>query len=104
MKDQIKKVSFRVRRIYYNQFANGTKHEELRSLTPYWCKILLGPEDPEIAVIHTPGQPTLRFHITEIYIDYPEVVLGRKMSEQGQKDIETKLCIVTKIGKKGGIK
>ena len=122
----MKKVSFRVRRIYYDQFVNGTKREELRSLTPYWVKILFPvvsdafsnhPEvlrvdtlsgfilshmkpcnQPSIAVISSPGQPTLRFPIISIYIDRPECILGRELSEQGRKDIPTELCIVTKMG------
>lgn len=122
----IKKVSFRVRRIYYDQFANGTKHEELRALKSYWVKILFPvvsdefsnhPEvrnvdtlsgfilskmkpcnQPSIAVISSPGQPTLRFPIISIYIERPERILGRQLSEQGKQDIPTELCIVTKMG------
>ena len=125
MKD-VKKVSFRVRRIYYDQFAAGTKHEELRALKPYWIKILhpllpcrilekypylsdflhkyIKPphldfcNQPEIAVVSCPGQLTLRFKITDIRIDEPEKILGRELSEQGEKDISTELCIVTKMG------
>jgi len=122
----VKKVSFRVRRIYYDQFAAGTKYEELRTLKLYWVKILhpfvpfeysRHPEvkaidkmegvgfwnrnyQPEIAVISTPGQPTLRFEISSIWIDEPERVLGRKLSEEGKKDILTELCIVTKMGER----
>lgn len=46
-----KKVSFRVRRIYYDQFAAGNKNEELRALTPYWLKILC-PVIPERLINH----------------------------------------------------
>ena len=125
MKD-IKKVSFRVRRLYYDQFVAGTKHEELRALKLYWVKILhpfvpleysFYPEvqaidkmegvgfwnrnyQPKIAVISTPGQPTLRFKIDSIWIDEPEYILGRQLSEQGKKDIPTELCIVTKMGER----
>lgn len=124
-KDKVKKVSFRVRRIYYDQFVAGTKCEELRALTAYWVKILcpyVSPElsdhpevrnadtlsgfvlskikpcnQPKIAVIHTPGQPTLRFRIGAIWVDVPWRFLGGELSEQGNQDIPTELCIVTKI-------
>lgn len=126
--EEVKKVSFRVRRIYYDQFVAGTKKEELRALKLYWVKILrptllLGvpkgfyqkhitpilqewgltqvwvPDNqPKIAVISSPGQPTLEFKIASIYIDMPEHVLGREMSEQGKQDIPTEWCIVTKMG------
>lgn len=125
----MKKVSFRVRRIYYDQFVNGTKHEELRALKPYWVKILrpilprysigiyrkiikpilqeLGwkqvwtPDNqPQIAVISSSGQPTLWFEIISIYVDRPELILGRELSEQGKKDIPTEFCIVTKMGER----
>ena len=120
----MKKVSFRVRRVYYDQFAAGTKHEELRMLKLYWVKILhpfvpleyfYHPEvrainkmegvgfwnrnyQPKIAVISTPGQLTLNFKIESIWVDKTESILGRKLSEQGMKDIPTELCIVTKMG------
>jgi len=115
---EIKKVSYRVRRIYYDQFVEGTKKEELRALKQYWVTILCPyvPEDfamhpevgaldfpsikgqPEIAVIHTPKQPTLEFLIADIFVERPECVLGRELSEQGKKDIPTEYCIVTKMG------
>ena len=121
---KMKKVSFRVRRIYYDQFVAGTKHEELRALKLYWVKILhpfvpleylSHPEvqaidkrggvgfwnrnyQPKIAVISTPGQPTLNFRIVSIWVDKPESILGRELSDQGKKDIPTELCIVTKMG------
>jgi len=118
----MKKVSFRVRRIYYDQFANGTKHEELRALKLYWLKILrpIIPKkfithplirqwisskkpkglQPKIAVIHTSGQPTLCFKIVATWVDEPERILGRPLSEQGKEDIPTELCIVTRIGER----
>lgn len=126
----MKKVSFRVRRIYYDQFVAGTKHEELRALKLYWVKILCpwlpsepptgfyqkhitpileewgqkliwSPHNqPKIAVISSPGQPTLEFKIVSIDIARPELVLGRELSEQGRKDIPTEWCIVTKMGER----
>ena len=125
-KIKVKKVSFRVRRIYYDQFVAGTKHEELRALKLYWVKILhpfvpleysAHPEvkaidkmegvgfwnrnhQPKIAVISTPGQPTLSFKISSILIGEPELILNRKLSEDGKKDIPTELCIVTKMGER----
>ena len=89
-KTEVKKVSFRVRRIYYDQFLAGTKHEELRALTLYWYRILrphvskeyyFHPlimeyekktreygKRPTIAVVHTPKQPTLYFQIRYIEV------------------------------------
>ena len=123
--EKIKKVSFRVRRIYYDQFAAGTKHEELRALKPYWVRILQPflpysifrrvniqtileehgifrlwstNNQPLIAVISTPGQPTLYFEISTIYVDKQERILKRELSEDGKKDIPTEYCIVTKMG------
>lgn len=118
-----KKVSFRVRRIYYDQFANGTKQEELRTLKQYWVSILCPyvPEEfeehpevmaldfpsikgqPSIAIIHTPKFPALEFKICKIFIERPEYVLGRDLSEQGKQDITTELCIVTKMLRKCAI-
>lgn len=125
---KVKKVSFRVRRIYYDQFVNGRKKEKLRALKPYWMKILhpllpcrilekypyihdflhkyIKPphldfeNHPEIAVISCPGQLTLRFKITDIWIDEPERILKRKLSKQDKQDIPTELCIVTKMGER----
>jgi len=124
---KVKKVSFRVRKIYYDQFANGTKDEELRALIQYWFRILRPPlpfhlkdtkieevkkilldfgvmnmppaNQPKIAVISCPRQPTLSFKIDSIWIDKPEAILGRELSEQGRRDIPTELCIVTRMGK-----
>jgi len=101
-KTEVKKVSFRVRRIYYDMFANDKKKEELRAWTPYWRQILLDKENPpKIAVIHTPKQPTLRFQITQILVvkNIPEY-LGRELSKQGKKDIPTGRAIVTKMGER----
>ncbi|GAH25180.1 unnamed protein product [marine sediment metagenome] len=101
-KRKVKKVSFRVRRIYYDQFVNGTKDEELRAWTSYWRQILLDKENPpKIAVVHTPKQPALRFQITRIFVvkDISEY-LGRELSKQGKKDISTQRAIVTKMGER----
>ena len=118
---KIKKVSFRVRRIYYDMFLNGTKREELRAVTPYWFKILRPHVDPQfyfhpeivkaddnkeffyrprIAVVPSPGQPSLYFAIRYISIAKTEEVLDRKILEQGKKDIPSELCIVTKMGER----
>ena len=118
---KIKKVSFRVRRIYYDMFLNGTKREEVRALTPYWFKILrphvdsqfyfhpevINADDnkeffyrPRIAVVYSPGQPTLYFAIRYISIAKTEEVLDRTRLEEEKKDIPTELCIDTKMGKR----
>ena len=91
-----RKVSFRVRRKYFDQIVKGEKKEELRSKTPFWVKRLLF-YGPEIAVFLC-GKQVHRRRILKIYVDYPEKVLGRPLSQQGRADIQTEDCIVTELG------
>lgn len=121
---KVKKVSFRMRRIYYDEFVAGMKHHELRALKAYWvvrlrpyvptCFLghplvvatymgvrpdqISGVGQPEIAVISCPGQPTLEYEIKSIWIDRPEKIIDKKHLEQCANDVQTELCIVTEMG------
>lgn len=93
---RIKKVCFRVRKIYFDKIVNGEKREELRRFCEFWRKRLLVYR-PEIAVFlcgkHVHMRKIIRFSVGP-----PEYFLGRELSEQGKKDIPTKDCIVTHLG------
>ena len=94
-----KMVSFRIRRVYYDQIISGDKTEELRSNTPFWRQRLLNPylSSPEVAVFVC-GRDVHRRWITGIRLDEPERVLGRPLSPQGQRDISTDSVIVIELG------
>ena len=92
-----KRVSFRIRRIYYNQIVKGTKTVELRKLSDHWKKILLNGNPPEIAVFVC-GKDVHRRWINMITIGDPVQILGRELSEQGKKDVSTEQCIAIWLG------
>jgi len=94
----VKKVLFTVRRRYFNAIVADIKNEEIRSFTPRW-KWLLGLDPPEVAVFLC-GRDVHRRHITKIYLEDPEKVLGRPLSEQGRKDISTPTTIIIELGEK----
>lgn len=108
--NELKKVSFQVRKNYYDEFVAGTKTEELRAFNEYWfSRLILPGKLPTIAVISCGPYPAMYFEIAKIFIDRPENVLGRPLSEQGRKDLKafdsaTDLCIVTKMGRCKGVK
>lgn len=93
----MKKVSFRIRRQYFDKIVSGEKKEELRSYTEFWIKRLLKLPHPKIAVFVC-GKDVHRRWITDIYIEKPEKILGRPLSPQGQQDIITEECIVIELG------
>lgn len=93
----MKRVAFRIRRIYFDKFVSGEKKEELRSNTAHWRKMLLGKVPPRIAVFVC-GKDVHRRWITRIYVGDPEKVLGRPLSPQGKQDISTESVIVTEVG------
>lgn len=98
-----RKVSFRVTRKFYDQYASGEKKMELRKASSYWWKrLLLKP--PDVAVIHSPGQQTLQFHVLgRPYLEYAAIALKRSLTESEQKAIgESKICIITEIGERIG--
>ena len=93
----MKKVSFRIRKIYFDQIIAGTKPFELRSYTPFWIKRLLW-DPPDIAVFVC-GPKTHQRWIKKIKVGKPVEFLGRELSKQGKQDITTELCIATYLGK-----
>lgn len=94
----MKRVSFRIRRIYYDQIVDGIKTVELRKYSDYWKGILLGESPPDVAVFVC-GKDVHRRWIKEITVGYPQEILGRELSDQGKRDIPTELCIATWLGK-----
>lgn len=98
LKDHKKAVSFRIRRIYYDQIVAGTKTVELRKYSEFWQKRLLETSDPPRIAVFVCGKAVHRREISGIRIDEPEAVLGRPLSEQGKRDIPTQFCIVVELG------
>lgn len=94
----LKKVSFRIRRIYFDKIVSGEKTVELRKDITFWRKRLLVSPTPSIAVFVC-GNNVHRRYITAIEMDTPENVLGRQLSSQGKKDIPTEKCIAIYLGK-----
>ncbi|MBA7710856.1 hypothetical protein ES703_119804 [subsurface metagenome] len=93
----MRKVSVRVRKIYFDQIVAGTKPFELRSYTPFWIKRLLW-DPPKIAVFVC-GPKTHQRWIRKIKVGRPVEFLGCDLSEQGKQDISTELCIAIYLGK-----
>lgn len=91
----MRKVSFRIRKKYFDKIVSREKMEELRSNTEFWRKRLFPPPDVAVFVC---GKDVHRRYITEISIDSPEKVLGRPLSAQGRQDITTDSCIVIRLG------
>lgn len=83
--DAKKMVLFRVRRIYYDQIVAGTKKEEIRAQIARW-KWLLGDDAPDIAFFACGKDRHFR-RISRIYLEDPEKVLGRPLSDQGIIDL-----------------
>lgn len=94
----MKKVSFRIRKIYFDEIVAGTKLFELRSYTPFWIKRLLWNNPPKIAVFVC-GSKKHQCWIRKIRVGKPVEFLGHELSEQGKQDISTELCIATYVGK-----
>jgi len=94
---RVKKVSFRVRKTYFDKIVSGEKKEELRCDSEYWRKTLFSRNPPNVAVFVC-GKRVHRRWIEGIYRDRPENVLGRPLSEQGRRDIPTETCIVVRLG------
>ena len=92
----MKRVGFRIRRQYYNLIVQGVKKEEIRTDKPHWAW-LLGEDPPQIATFLC-GKDVHRRWITRIYLEDPEKVLGRPLSEQGQKDVLTNPAIIIELG------
>lgn len=94
----VKKVSFRIRRRYFDLIVKGEKKEEIRTDKPYWRKILLGEHPPDIAIFVCGKEVHRRWIRGKPYLADPEKVLGRPLSEQGIKDVLTNPAIITPLG------
>lgn len=94
--DNLKRVSFRVRRKYFDLIVKGIKTEEIRTDKPYWFWLL--GDDPPIIATFVCGKDVHRRWIERIYRDDPEKVLGRPLSEQGQQDILSDPAIIIELG------
>ena len=93
-----KKMSFRIRRQYYDLIVKGEKTEEIRTNSEYWRKRLLNGHPPQIAVFVC-GKAVHRRWITRIYVDEAENVLGRPLSAKGNEDIlAPEAAIIIKLG------
>jgi len=91
-----KRVSFRIRKVYFKLIVSGEKKQEIRTDKPYWSW-LLGSDPPRIATFIC-GKRIHRRWITNIYRGDPEKVLGRPLSKQGQKDVLTNPAIIIELG------
>jgi len=92
-----KRVSFRIRRQYFDAIVSGEKKVELRRLTTYWEKRLIRVDRPTVAVFIC-GKQVHRRRIKRVLVAPPEDILGRELSEQGKQDIPTELCIGIELG------
>lgn len=92
----MKKVSFRIRRQYYDLIVKGVKKEEIRTDKPYWSW-LLSDVPPQVATFVC-GKDVHRRHITRIYKEDPAKVLGRSLSEQGRQDVLSNPAIIIELG------
>jgi hypothetical protein len=93
---------YRVRKQYFDAIVDGTKTEELRKCSEYWQNRLINtPNPPKIAKFIC-GRRTHSRLITARYIGLAEEKLGRKLTEQGKKDLEVEkyhgCCVVTGLG------
>ena len=93
---QLKKISFRIRRQYFDDIVSGKKKFELRKLSSFWIRRLIYNK-PEVAVFVC-GKDIHRRKIISISVGTPESYLGRELSGQGKKDIPTDMCIGTGLG------
>lgn len=94
--NSLKRVSFRIRRKYFDLIVKGIKTNEIRTDKPYWSW-LLGDEPPLIATFVC-GKDVHRRWIKRIFKDDPERVLGRQLSEQGRQDVLSNPAIIIELG------
>ena len=92
-----KRVSFRVRRQYYDAIVSGEKTVELRRLIPYWEKRLVRVDRPDIAVFVC-GKQVHRRRIKRVLVGEPETILGRELTTAEKNDVPTELCIAIELG------
>ena len=83
--DPRKQVMLRIRRVYFDKIVSGEKTEELRKDSSRWAW-LLGDDPPDVARFVC-GKDTHLRKIYRIYRGDVEMVLGRRPSAQGIKDL-----------------
>lgn len=94
----MKSISFRIRRIYFDQIVAGTKKIELRKDNEYWDKRLFYNISLPLIAVFVCGKDVHRRIITGCRrMAKPEDILGRELSEQGKKDVGDK-CIAVYLG------
>ena len=91
-----KKVSFRIRKQYYDKILSGEKTEELRQLKQFWIDRLFCNDPPQEAVFVC-GTHVHRRKIEAIYYCIPEEMLGRELSDHGKQDIQSEICICIEL-------
>jgi hypothetical protein len=93
------KILFTVRGVYFNMIEKGEKKEEIRRASPYWLTYLEKKPMPTEAVFVS-GPRSHRREITSIDLvkEGAEFVLGRPLSEQGQKDVGPGPVVVFRLG------
>ncbi len=99
---RLKSVLFQVKRVYYDQYAAGTKRREIRAWKPYWISRLMpskGPM-PNVAIISNPGRPILRFEIADISWYHTESLIDEGILTVAEYNefINADTCIVTFLG------
>ena len=116
------RISFRVRRIYFDAIVTGEKSTEVRRASPYWLAAVAriaewntdpagpgGDDAPSYPVVFTGRTPVGVFlcghyvHRREIlgvrWEPSAEAALGRPPSEQGRADLGDGPVLVFKLGK-----
>jgi hypothetical protein len=88
----MKKVSFRIKRDFFEEIVNGVKTYELRSNNVHWSW-LLGDDSSKVAVFVC-GKDVHRRHITNIYLESPCT------TPHDKSIVKTRDCIVIELGKK----
>ncbi len=87
------KLSFRIRKIYYDQIVAGTKTAEFRAVKPFWIQRVLKAvneiqQGHEVRAVFVCGSRThCRAVITVRYWRNAQEALGRPPSEQGHADL-----------------
>ncbi len=91
---RLRRVSFRVRRRYFDLIVAGEKTREVRRASPYWLRIAHGLRDDDAGpcgvAVFVCGRDVHRREIVGVSVyDTAEEALGRRPSEQGTKDLGT---------------
>jgi len=87
------KLSFRIRRCYFDQIVAGTKDVEVRKRSPFWdCRAHAARDyivaGYQVVAVFVCGLEVHRRMVKSVLeYDAPCEVLGREPSEQGKQDI-----------------